>query len=147
MLFEAPLTDAEKCGGKCLTREATDAFFAPQEGAAVNNLAAASVATTTKSLPNPMPSTRINNTITPDDMHTDVTKIVNDPLFVQSHKSTAAPLAMAAFAKVVADRITNDRQIEIQLHFDGLTITVPSNNCHMEPHCHSVSSLQWHLEE
>mgnify|MGYP000487919569 CR=1 FL=1 len=131
-LFEAPLTEAEKCSGQHMTPEATATFFAPREGALK---LAAVPATKMTALTNPNQSTATANTsvVTADSMCTDVTALVNDAKFVEQHKTSAAPLAMLAFAKVVVERIVLDKQIDVRSHFDGLSMTAPSNNKLMEP--------------
>ena len=135
MLFETPLTEAEKCSGQHMTREATDAFFAPREH--VVEVAAVPATTTTTSLPHPKQST--TNAVAADELHGGVTAAMNDPMFVESHKSSTAPLAMLAFAKVVMKSIVHDKQINTLSHFDGMSITVPSLNKFMEPHYHSIA--------
>lgn len=121
MLFETPLTEAEKCSGQHMTREATDAFFAPREH--VVEVAAVPATTTTTSLPHPKQST--TNAVAADELHGGVTAAMNDPIFVESHKSSTAPLAMLAFAKVVMKSIVHDKQINTLSHFDGMSIAVP----------------------
>jgi len=61
---------------------------------------------------------------------------------VEAHKATTAPLAMVAFAKVVAERIINDRQVDTLSYFDGLTMTVPpTNECMEEMKYHGAYAL------
>ena len=137
-LFEQPLTDAEKCSGQHLTKEATDAFFAAREGAV--KVAAATTTRTEVALLNPTKSTNANigSAATADAICTSVTTLCNDPAFSKHHELSTAPLAMLAFAKTVAKTIINNNKFETKSYFDGLTMTAPSTNKYMEPHCHSI---------
>lgn len=72
--------------------------------------------------------------VTPTTLCSEVTKTVKDPNFVEFNKTSGAPLAMIAFAKAVVEKIILDKQITIESHFTGLTMTVPSNQNSMDPH-------------
>jgi len=52
--------------------------------------------------------------------------------------ASRAPLAMLAFAKTVVDKITLNKEVDVQRHFDGITIAVPANDQNLEPQCHSI---------
>ena len=136
LLYETPLTEEEKCSGKYLTREATDAFFAPREG--VQPVAAVATTTTVQSKSNELTTTTTTTTVTADMICKSVTEIVNNPSFIASHTATTAPLAMVAFAKIVVERIIKNKEIDMMEYFNGLTMSVPSTNQYMEPMYHSL---------
>jgi len=107
-LCETPLAEAEKCSGQHMTREATEAFFAPREN--TMKTATASVATTTTTTTTTMTeleftsaahatSSREDVTAAHVDICTEVTKLVKDSAFVEFHETSRAPIAMLAFAK------------------------------------------------
>jgi len=83
LLFEAPLTEEEKCSGKYLTKEATKAFFAPRENAAT----ASSVATSVPTQFTKAAATSARD-VTAADLCKGVTNLANDSNFAKFHTSS-----------------------------------------------------------
>lgn len=148
--FAAPLTESEKCSGKYLTKEATETFFAPREGRGDIDRSAAETAvevtmtttttttTATAAMTTTLQSGNDLSHVTPRDFHDGVTTMVQDLNFLESTKSSRAPLPMLAFAKVVVDQVLRPRSMETHDYFNGITITTPELRQHMSPECHSI---------
>jgi hypothetical protein len=132
--FTKPLSEAEKFSSRNLTAEVGEAFFAPRTMAANNNR---------PSKVTPRPSmmhaadNNNNSRLSPVDLCGAVSEKVCDTNFIEEHKDSRAPLAMIAFATVVAEQIVR-RSVDLQHHFDGLTMTVPDTRQAMHPQYHSI---------
>jgi len=95
--------------------------------------ATAAMATTVKS------GHDVSKNITANDFHDAVTTMVHDSKFIESTKSTRVPLAMLAFAKIVVDHVLRPKDINVQEHFNGLTMSVPPlQQSIMAPEYHSI---------
>ena len=145
VLFATPLTESEKCSGKYLTKEAVAGCFEPKPASFAAKLT--SFAATTTIRQTTTATTEItatiassnNNTISGDDLCTTVTETLQDPAFIESHKSNRAPLPMLAFAKVVVEKIIRPKHMTTHDYFDGITMTVPPAKTKlMGPECHST---------
>lgn len=133
--FSTPLTEQEKCSGKYLTKEAVNGYFAPKKAAAGKSSAAATTATT----PTKITSSPSITGISPDDLHSSVNQLLQDPKHVEKHATSRVPLAMLAFAKVVMNKIVNPSGINTHEYFNGITITVPATkDTLMGPQYHSI---------
>ncbi len=155
LLYETPLTEAQKCSGKYLTRESTEAFFAPRENTTTATASAVTTTQFTNNNNNTAATTEIGGGIVRSvdlDLYTGVKNLVKDPNFLKLHASSRTPLAMLAFAQVVIDKIIRNKQIDSQKYFNGLTITVPTNhdnNLDPDPQYHSIVGqrflyVDWH---
>jgi len=135
-LFSQPLTEAEKCSGQYITKEACHTFFAPKGAPAGSK-----TISITTAMPMPMEETRSStateNYLSAANLSSAVTTIINDPKFAEEHKDSRVPLAMIAFARVVVTKIILDKRVDVGCHFDGLTTSVPATE-EMEPHYHSI---------
>ena len=140
VLFSTPLTEAEKCSGQHLTKEATEAYFKPREGVKkiVTTINTTSTTTTVTAQSIATGSQNVKTRVTANDLHSAATERVKDPNFVKSHEKSTAPLAMLALAKTVVERIINKKEINNQNYFNGLTLTVPPARNFVEPECHSL---------
>jgi len=136
LLFNTPLTEAEKCSAKHLTKEATAAHFEPRKMSAA--VLQSTITTTTTAAAAAANVTAGKTRVTANDLHGAVTDMVKDPNFVKAHDTSAAPLAMLALAKTVVERIINCRQVNTDNYFSGLTLTVPPTRNFMDPHYHSI---------
>ena len=137
-LFAAPLTEAEKCSGKCLTKEAAAGHFAPRAKSKI-----ASSSSPAASFLKPMMGTPVNAEV----FCKAVTTKVNNASFCQKHDNAKAPLAMVAFAEEVMEKIVNKKGVDIHNCFHGMTMTAPASEKHLDPHCHSVvGQKQLHVD-
>ena len=137
MRYETPLTEAEKCSGQYLTKEAVQAYFTPRE----TSVAKTKITTTTTVQMMEMETsttTILTSTVTADDLCRQVTALVENSKFVAGHKSSRAPLAILAFAKVVVDVIINNKQVDTGKYFNGITMTVPNTDELMSPTYHAI---------
>ena len=144
--FSTALKDSEKCGGKHLTKEAAVAFFALTEGGLKATAAVAATTTTTittttttAAMATTVMSGEVNN-LSGDYFQNEVIKLLHDPKFIESTKSSRAPLPMLAFAKVVVDDVLRPKNQKVNEYFDGLTMTVPVPPCQqsIKPEYHSI---------
>jgi len=137
-LFSTPLTEAEKCSGRYLTKEATAEYFAPRTGHSVSTTVKTKTIIQTE-MTSEMTSTISTGTsvVTANDLCRSVTTILEDPKFVEGNNSRAPP-PMIAFAKTVVEKILRPRGSNIHEYFNGLTITVPDTKEVMPPQYHSI---------
>mgnify|MGYP007080245424 CR=1 FL=1 len=83
-------------------------------------------------------TTMLPSTVTADKLCREVTGLVENSEFVAAHKSSRAPLAILAFAKVVVDVIINNKQVDTGKYFNGITMTVPDTQQLMSPTYHAI---------
>jgi len=76
-LFATPLTEAEKCSGQCLTKKATDVYFAPRMAWPGSSTTTTTEIESTK--------TMSDSTISNDDFYQGVTTLLQEPKFVEAH--------------------------------------------------------------
>jgi hypothetical protein len=135
--FDKPLSESEKYSSKYVTPESTELFFLPRT---MNKDKAKQ--------PSPSPTftrpswiqgdnDKNDKPLSAEDLCSAVTEKVCDSAFIAEHKDSKTPLAMLAFATVVADQIIR-RRGRLEHHFDGLTITVPDTRRPMHPQYHSI---------
>jgi hypothetical protein len=140
--FTQPLSAAEKFSSRNLTAEVGEAFFAPRTmmGAIISRPATAKDKPTehfTRPSTAQAADNNNNSPLSPADLCAAVTEKVCDTNFIEEHKDSRAPLAMIAFATVVVEQIVR-RRVDLQHHFDGLTMTVPDTRRAMHPQYHSI---------
>ena len=112
----APIKSTEMCSGRHITNRAAANFFKP------------------RLIPKTMTTTG------EEEEHIDFSKgvgeLVANTEFRDKHKNKGAPLAMIAFANLVAEKIVRQKELFMEC-FNGNEIVVP--NCeHNDPHYHSI---------
>jgi hypothetical protein len=124
-----PLEAHEKGSWKHSTKEAGAAFFAPRKkkNPTTTNFVMAERKVST-------------NTLAAEEVSKAVSTLVKDSSFCKKHKDKCAPLAMIAFAEVVAEKMLQyGNEAMFWDNFDGLGITVPTCTTQFNPHYHSIT--------
>ena len=134
--FSQPLALEEKASSRYLTKEAGDAFFA--------------VRNPPKKAKNDSPTTTTTTSdkavsavhFLADNFCSAVAEKISNKKSVDACANSKEPLAMLAFAKVVEDKIINNKKIIFDF-FHDLTLTVPPcKEMHDNPHYHSIVGQQ-----
>ena len=129
--FSTPLTAAEKADRRYTLAAAVASFFAPRRRTNTNPTRE----------PTPQPNMEVPDEIISQADGNSFCKAVNTKLEDQEYckatkKKCRAPLAMAAFAKVVEDTIIHRREYS---SFNGLTLQVPAcPDMYNSPQYHSI---------
>jgi len=113
----APVTESEKGSSRNLPRDSGQAFFGPR-------VTGKMTVTTTTTIDSVIESTiESKNDLSPSCFCQAVSTLVADPTFTEKHKTKQAPVAIMAFANIVAEKIIQPKKTA--KHFNGLVIEVP----------------------
>ena len=135
-LFDRPLHASEKASSKNCTAESLAVCFEPRK----------KVAKTQGRMEEP--EVVVSTTARAIDFGKAVADALADAAFHEKHKSKSAPLAMLAFASIVAEQIIRPKQFD--KHFNNMSMLVPpSPTAATNPHYHSIVGqrllcVDWH---
>lgn len=130
--FKSPSPPAAKVDWRHSTVQAGAEFFAPRVTATSKKEFASPTKMTSQSQPSA-------DSISPEDFCKAVTERLKDASFVTEHANEKHPLAMAALAGFVNEKIIRSKKI--RQHFQGIAFTVPGttdDSVHGSPHHHSI---------